>query len=72
MAIKKIIKRDGTVVPFKEERIFNAIHKAFLATKGEPCVGITQRLTDQVIGELNTRYHERTIPAIEDILTATL
>ena len=67
MAIKKIIKRDGTVVPFKEERIFNAIHKAFLATKGEPCVGITQRLTDQVIGELNTRYHERTIPAIEEI-----
>lgn len=67
MAIKKIIKRDGTVVPFKEERIFNAIHKAFLATQGEPCVGIAQRLTDQVIGELNTRYHERTIPAVEEI-----
>lgn len=67
MAIKKIIKRDGAIVPFKEERIFNAIHKAFLATQGEPCGGVVQRLTDQVIAELNTRYHERSIPAVEEI-----
>lgn len=67
MATKRVIKRDGTVVPFQEERIFNAIHKAFLATQGKPCGGVVQRLTDQVIEELNLRYHERTIPAIEEI-----
>lgn len=67
MAIKKIIKRDGSIVPFKEDRIFAAIHKAFLAVQGEPCVGTVQRLSDQVVAELNTRYHERTIPAIEEI-----
>lgn len=67
MAIKRIIKRDGTIVPFKEERIFNAVHKAFLATEGEPCVGVVQRLTDQIVESLKERYHERTIPAIEEI-----
>ena len=67
MAIKKIIKRDGTIVPFREERIFNAVHKAFLATEGEPCGGVVQRLTDQIVENLAARYHERTIPAIEEI-----
>ncbi len=67
MAMKRIIKRDGTIVPFKEERIFNVVHKAFLATEGEPCVGVVQRLTDQIIESLKERYHERTIPAIEEI-----
>lgn len=67
MAIKKIIKRNGTIIPFSEERIFKAIHKAFLAVQGEPCGGIVQKLSDQVIDVLNTRYHERTIPAVEEI-----
>ena len=67
MSITQIIKRDGTIVPFKEEPIYQAINKAFLATIGKPETGIVQRLTEQVIAALNARYHQRTIPAVEEI-----
>ncbi|MDR0647047.1 MAG: ribonucleoside triphosphate reductase [Puniceicoccales bacterium] len=67
MSTSQVIKRDGAVMPFREDRIYNAIHKAFLAIHGKPCGGTVQRLTDQVVVRLNACYGDRTIPTIEEI-----
>ncbi|HKZ22778.1 MAG TPA: ATP cone domain-containing protein, partial [candidate division Zixibacteria bacterium] len=59
--ITKIVKRDGTIVPFVQEKITNAIFKAFQAINGtekETAV----RLSDKVISELNRKFHTRSIP----------
>ena len=67
MSIHQIIKRDGTITTFKEDRIYNAINKAFEATQHSACGATVQRLTEQVVAKLNSQFHERTIPAIEEI-----
>ncbi|MDR1255208.1 MAG: ribonucleoside triphosphate reductase [Puniceicoccales bacterium] len=67
MSTSQVIKRDGAVIPFREDRIYNAIHKAFLAIQGKPCGSTVQRLTDQVVIRLNAGYGDRTIPTIEEI-----
>ncbi|HKZ22402.1 MAG TPA: adenosylcobalamin-dependent ribonucleoside-diphosphate reductase [candidate division Zixibacteria bacterium] len=64
--ITKIAKRDGTIVPFVQEKITQAIFKAFQAINGtekETAV----RLSDKVILELNRKFHTRSIPAVEEI-----
>ena len=67
MHLQTILKRNGTIVPFQEERIFQALQKAFAATQTDADQALLQRITDQVVHTIFTRYHARTIPAVEEI-----
>ncbi len=67
MHLQTILKRNGTIVPFQEERIFQALQKAFAATQTDADQTLLQRITDQVVHTIFTRYHARTIPAVEEI-----
>jgi ribonucleoside-diphosphate reductase alpha chain len=62
--ISKIKKRDGKIIKFKAVKIYNAINKAFKATK-TPNKPVKQ-LTDNVIKILNKKF-KKTIPTVEDI-----
>jgi ribonucleoside-triphosphate reductase len=63
--ITQIRKRDGSIVDFDEEKIFNAIKKALRA--GGAKEGKAKPLTAQVIKEINKKFHHRSIPAVEEI-----
>ncbi len=63
--IKKIIKRDGRVVDFDQERIINAIYKAAKSV-GEEDRYMAAELSNQVVDRLVEKYDGR-IPTVEDI-----
>jgi len=68
MEIKEIRKRDGRKVPFEQERITNAINKAFVA-KGysiDTARLLSESLSDKVIEKMEKRF-EGEIPGVEDI-----
>ena len=68
MEIKEVRKRDGRIVPFEQERITNAINKAFMA-KGyslDTAKLLSKSLSDKVVEKLGKRF-EGEIPEIEDI-----
>lgn len=63
--LQKIVKRDGRLVDFDQERIINAIFKAHKAVKAE-----NRRLaadaSNEVVAELSLRFTDR-IPTVEDV-----
>ena len=64
--IKKIKKRDGTIVDFDQQRITSAISKALVATEkgnGEE----SQKLSDKVVELLNRRFKAEERPEVEQI-----
>jgi ribonucleoside-diphosphate reductase alpha chain len=64
MPIKKIRKRDGSIVDFHADRIRDAVHRAFIAVElknGERAESITR----EVVKLLEKRFKEQ-IPSIED------
>ncbi len=63
--IKKVKKRDGSIVNFDPSKIFNAIKKAFIATEEKDGKKIKE-VTEQVIKNLEKRF-PRKIPSVEDI-----
>ena len=65
---KKVIKRDGTIVPFNQEKIKNAVARAAAETicDRKRIATISQRITDAVIEAL-IPLAKRTIPSIESI-----
>lgn len=63
--LKKIIKRDGRVVDFDQERITSAIFKAAQAVGGADR-DLAQRLSDQVVSILKERFVNRP-PAVEEV-----
>jgi uridine kinase len=63
--IEFIIKRSGTQVPFDQERITNAIHKAQLSQKVEDR-SLAERLSDIVVAKLNETYTDGNWPTVED------
>ena len=65
MAITKVHKRDGRVVDFDQNRITNAIYRAFMAT-GVGSIDEANSLSDKVVKELNNRFLGE-IPTVEDI-----
>ncbi len=72
--INKIKKRDDRIVDYDIVKIENAIYKAMEAI-GDPNQKRAQKIALQVEKELNKRFHERSIPAVEeiqDIVEATL
>ncbi len=64
--IEKVQKRDGTIVPFEQERITDAIFKALTIT-GEGEKKKAKRLSDRVVRILNRRFKKGEIPNIEQI-----
>ncbi len=64
--ISKIRKRDDQIVDFDQSKISGAIFKAMEAL-GAGKEAQAKKLTDKVIDILNKKFHERSIPAVEEI-----
>jgi len=64
--ITKILKRNGDVVAFESDKIADAIFKAAASVGGHDRTE-SERLTDLVIARVNTKFHARSIPAVEEV-----
>lgn len=64
--ISKIIKRNDEISDFDPYKIINAIIKAAKAVGGAD-KSLATELANKVITELNKKYHDRSIPAVEEI-----
>ncbi len=63
---KNVVKRDGRVVPFNQERIANAIYRAAVSVGGRDR-SIAQGLSDQVVSIVDDRFEPETPPSVEEI-----
>jgi ribonucleoside-diphosphate reductase alpha chain len=66
MTVKKVRKRDGTIVDFDKEKIVNAIFKAAQAVGGSDR-NEAERVADLVVKYLNELFKDEEIPTVEDI-----
>ena len=64
--IKQVVKRTGAVVPFRKERITNAIYRAAVAVGGRDRA-VAERLADQVVVMLEETTPPDRIPTVEEI-----
>src|SRR6185503_722975 len=66
--VKKVLKRDGSVVDFDLQRIANAIHKAMIQT-GEGSQAEAEVVAEKVYAELVriTKKHKNFVPTVEGI-----
>ncbi len=64
--IQKIKKRDGRIVFFDQQRITNAVHKAFMATREEDGK-IAKKISDKTVKILNGEFKPSQIPTVEQI-----
>jgi uridine kinase len=64
--ITLVTKRSGTIVPFNQNRIINAIYRAAVAVGGRDKEK-AEELAEQVVKILNEKFAEKTIPHIEDV-----
>jgi len=64
--IIQIRKRDDRIVEFSQDTIAKAIFNAMRAVS-EPDMEKAETLSDQVLERLNRKFHERSIPAVEEI-----
>jgi len=64
--ITHVIKRSGAIVPFKQERVINAIYRAAVAVGGRDKEK-AEDLAEDVVKTLNEKFDEKTHPHIEDI-----
>lgn len=64
--IRHVIKRSGTIVPFNQDRIANAIYRAAVAVGGRDKEK-AKELSDEVVKLLNEKYPDGATPNIEEI-----
>lgn len=64
--ITQIRKRLGKITDFDQEKITTAIYRATEST-GQPDNFMAKKLSDQVVEELNKKFHSRSIPAVEEV-----
>jgi uridine kinase len=64
--LQHIVKRDGTVADFDQDRITTAIYKAAAAVGGHN-KELSHRLSDEVVRVLNEAYPAPDMPTVEDI-----
>lgn len=64
--ITHIIKRDGSIAPFDQERITNAIYKA-AASVGGHNRALSEKLSDEVVLRLNQCFQPPDMPTVEEI-----
>ncbi|MEA3398198.1 MAG: ribonucleoside triphosphate reductase [Patescibacteria group bacterium] len=65
-SINKIRKRKGDIVDFNQDKINQAIFKASEAV-GQADEAMAKRLSQEVAALINDKFHERSIPAVEEI-----
>jgi ribonucleoside-triphosphate reductase (formate) len=66
MVIKKIRKRDGSVVPFDSEKITEAIWKAAKAVGGQDSEK-ARKVSEIIVKKLEDKYGDFNIPSVEDV-----
>lgn len=64
--ITRVVKRDGRVVKFEQEKITKAVMKAFAETN-EGTEKDAQKVTDKIVRLLNKNYQKGNVPEIEEI-----
>lgn len=64
--ITRVVKRDGRVVKFEQEKITKAVMKAFAETN-EGAEKDAQKVTDKIVRLLNKNYQKGNVPEIEEI-----
>lgn len=65
--ISKIKKRNGSIVEFDEDKIFNAVQKAFIAVRGKSSEEKIHEINDIVIEDLEKIFPEGMTPSVEDV-----
>jgi ribonucleoside-triphosphate reductase len=64
--IRKVVKRNGSIVPFNQKKIIEAVYKAFKET-GEAGMKEAKQVSDKVFQMLNKSAKPGYIPQIEEI-----
>jgi ribonucleoside-triphosphate reductase (formate) len=64
--ITRVVKRDGRVVKFEQDKITRAVMKAFAETN-EGTQKDAQKVTDKIVRLLNKNYQKGNVPEIEEI-----
>lgn len=64
--IKQIRKRNGEISDFDQKKITAVIYKALVAV-GREDEALASKLSDQVVHIMNSKFHPRSIPAIEEV-----
>lgn len=64
--IIQIRKRDDRIVDFEQEKITGVIFKTMRAV-GSPDQQKAEEISDLVLERLNNKFHERSIPAVEEV-----
>lgn len=64
--VKKVVKRDGRVLPFEPAKITKAVFKALSAT-GEGSMSEAKAVTEKVVRMLNKNFKKGYLPEIEEI-----
>lgn len=64
--VKSIKKRNGTVVPFKLEKITNAIYRASVAV-GSPSWQLAENFGKEVVKRLEKKIKKGSIPEVEEV-----
>ena len=67
--MKRVIKRDGSVVEFSKDRIINAISKTFIQASREPNMKLIEKIATQV-EELPSKV--LSVEEIQDIVVKKL
>jgi len=67
--ITKIRKRSDDIAKFDQAKITKAITKALKAT-GQDDEKLAKKLSDAAIKAIGKKFHERSIPAVEEIQDA--
>ena len=65
--IDKVKKRNGSIVDFDRERIQNAVHKAYIATRGTEAIVVVEGIVDEVVRDLEVSYID-IVPAVEKVI----
>ena len=64
--ISQIVKRDGRVAKFDPKKISLAIFKSAQSVGGHD-KELADKITDEVVEELNKQFHHRSIPSVEQV-----
>lgn len=73
LSLYKVVRREGTVVPFEPTKVSVALTKAFIASEGDACAAssrirdIVAKLTSQIVDTLTRRMPQGGILHIEAI-----
>ena len=65
-AITQILKRSGEIAPFDKAKLVSAIFKATEAVN-KPDKFLAEKFADQVVAQINEKFHSRSIPAVEEV-----